>query len=176
MIQPAAMNEHDPFDESASEEHPEVVDATLDRVRDWLRANEWTFDDVPDASCIRTGVQGKHARYRLVLGVRGEGPCFLVFGLYDFVVPSTRLASCADLVNRINFVSLVGCFEMDPDDGELRYRVTIPMEDAELSDGQIERSILVSASMADRWYPAFLALIHGGLSPSDAFESADRVH
>lgn len=170
------MNEHDPFDDSAPDEHAEVIEATLDRIRDWLRANDWRFDDVAESNCIRTGVQGKHARFRLVLGVRGEGPCFLVFALYDFTVPPTRLAPCADLLNRINFVSLVGCFEMDPEDGELRYRVTIPMEEAELSEGQIERAIVVSASMVDRWYPSFMALLHGGLPPPDAFAAVDRVH
>ena len=170
------MNERDgiePFEDGASSDR---IEGFLVKIRDWLTRNDWTFENAEDASYIRTGVQGKHARFRIVLGVRGEGPTFLCFALYDFNVPSPRRPAAADLVNRINYTSLVGNFEMDFDDGELRYRVTFPLDGGELADDQVERCLVVAAMMADRFYPAWMSLIHAGLPPGAALDTIDAVN
>lgn len=166
----------DAFDNVDPEPDSEKIEATLVRIRDWLGRNDWSFDEAEEGSYIRTGVQGRNARFRVVLGVRGEGPTFLCFSLYDFTVPGPRRAACADLVNRINYTSLLGCFEMDVDDGELRFRVTFPLDESEISDSQIERSLVVAAMMADRYYPAFMSLIHAAMAPEAALETIDSVN
>ena len=166
----------EPFDNVEPEIDTERIEATLVRIREWLGRNDWSFDEAEEGSYLRTGVQGKNSRFRVVLGVRGDGPTFLCFSLYDFSVPPARRLACADLLNRVNYTSLLGCFEMDVEDGELRFRVTFPLDESEISDSQIERSLVVSAMMADRYYPAFMSLIHAGLAPEAALETIDSVN
>jgi len=166
----------DPFESLEGEGSSEKIESTLGRIRDWLGRNDWFFDEADEGTYLRTGVQGKNARFRIVLGVRGDGPTFLCFALYDFTVPRSLRAGCADLVNQINYTSLLGCFEMDQDDGELRFRLTYPLDEAEITDAQLERTLVVAAMMADRYYPAFMSLIHAALPPSEALQSIDRVN
>ncbi len=170
------MDEISDFDSPDPGLASERIEAALGRLRDWLGKNDWNFDEADDGTYLRTGVQGANARFRIVLGVRGGGPSFLCFALYDFTVPAPRRPLCADLINRINYEALLGNFEMDVDDGELRFRVTFPLDEAEISDAQIERAIVVASMMADRNYPAFLGLIHAGLDPKAALESIDRIN
>jgi len=160
--------------QSFEELQSERVESTLTRLRDWLTEHDWCFEELEDEGYIRTTVQGENARFRMVLGARGDGPTFLCFALYDFSVPKERRESVCALINLVNYTILLGCFEMDQEDGELRYRLTFPLDGVEIADRQIERSVVVAAMMADRFYPAFMALLYGGRSPDQALDSVDR--
>lgn len=170
------MNERDGLEPFEDEGPTERIEASLRKLREWLTRNDWSFEDAEDGAYIRTGVQGRHSRFRIILGIRGDGPTFLCFGLFDFSVPAPRRPACAELINRINYTSLLGAFEMDAEDGELRFRLTFPLDGAELCDEQIERALVVAAMMADRFYPAWMSLIHAGLSPTAALDTVDAVN
>ena len=78
-----------------------------------------------------------------VKGQKGEWPCMvrcfddtsrlLVYSLYPESVPENLRPRISELICRINYGLIMGNFEMDWDDGELRYKTSMDIEGIELS-------------------------------------------
>ncbi len=78
-----------------------------------------------------------------VQGQQGEWPCMvrcfdatsrlLVYSLYPETVPENLRSRLSELVTRINYGLIMGNFEMDWEDGELRYKTSMDIEGVELN-------------------------------------------
>ena len=63
----------------------------------------------------------------------------------------------AELITRINFGLLIGSFEMDWSDGELRIRTAMPLEEGDFTDKQLEHLFYGNLALANR----YLAGVYG---------------
>lgn len=81
-------------------------------------------------------------------------------------IPESRRAAVAELLTWINNDRLVvGNFELDPEDGRLRFRAGIEVEPDELTQPMIERLVLAGTRGMLYFHPAFRATAFGGASP-----------
>ncbi|MEI6715590.1 MAG: hypothetical protein WCO60_17675 [Verrucomicrobiota bacterium] len=62
----------------------------------------------------------------------------------------------------------VGAFDLDMDDGEIRFHASSVSPEGRLEDSVIGRLLSVSLILADRYYPAFMAVLFGNQSPEEA--------
>ena len=69
----------------------------------------------------------------------------------------------------MNYGLRVGNFEMDFEDGELRYRSVISFKDERLTQNWIRNAILPAISTVDRYAPGFAKIIRGGKTAAEAF-------
>jgi len=66
----------------------------------------------------------------------------LVFiSLFPALAPAKKRTACAELLTRINYDLLHGCFEMDFEDGEIRFRTSIGALDLPIAPKQVEHLI-----------------------------------
>ena len=79
------------------------------------------------------------------------------------------------LLNRINWETLFGSFEMDESDGEVRYRLSVDCEDISLSESVIRNSIYITAQMANKYGNALAQVIMGFSNANDAFLAAKQA-
>ena len=82
-------------------------------------------------------------------------------------MPSGRRNEALRLLNCLNCDRLIGSWEMDFNDGQLRYRVGFPAEDA-LDTRTCEYLLSLLSSELDRAMPLFLAVGEDGVSTEDA--------
>ena len=72
--------------------------------------------------------------------------------------PAAR-ARLAEQLLALNFELALGCFEMDPADGEVRFRLTVPQGDQPLPDTALARAIAaVRYALDEAWAPCQRAL------------------
>lgn len=76
-------------------------------------------------------------------------------------------------LNRINYRLAYGNFEMDPEDGELRFRTTVESGKG-LDDEMFERVLNGNLNAADRHFAPLMAIAFGGAGPEHVVEMADR--
>ncbi len=79
----------------------------------------------------------------------------------------------AEYLTRVNYGLRVGNFEMDFEDGELRYRSVISFKDERLTQNWIRNAILPAISTVDRYAPGFARIIRGGKSAAEAFAEVE---
>lgn len=86
-----------------------------------------------------------------------------------------KLHKMAEFEARANYGLRVGNFEMDFNDGEIRYKVHYHLSDDEdPSDEQVESSIMIPISMFKRYAPGMFAMFFNGMSPEEAVEKCEN--
>ena len=77
-----------------------------------------------------------------------------------------------EAVTRANDDLTVGHFNLDMSNGEVNFHISYPIGEAGLEDETVEDLFLFGLYTCDRFFPAFMRVIFGGLAPQDAIELA----
>ena len=76
-------------------------------------------------------------------------------------VPEERRAAMSTFVTRANFGILHGNFELDLDDGDLRYKTSLDVRGTELTESLFENIVVANVSMFDRYFSGIVAVLEG---------------
>ncbi len=106
--------------------------------------------------------------YRVIAMVDQDGSLFQVFGYAPMRVPVGARPAIAETIARANYGMRVGKFEMDLDDGELRFQASQILTGEDLEDEVIDRMMATTMTMLDLYLPAVLSVIYGNELPEDA--------
>ncbi|KAL7573272.1 hypothetical protein ACA910_003417 [Epithemia clementina (nom. ined.)] len=113
---------------------------------------------------------GDHSSYRTFIDVKAHQDRMFVFIESPVKAPERSRPACAELLMRINYSLVLGNFEIDFRDGEIRYRMAVDVEGSHLSLSMIETNIMVSAATMDRYFPVMMTVIYGNKAPVEALE------
>jgi hypothetical protein len=122
---------------------------------------------------ICTDFRGEVGTYRIFARVDADDSLFQVFGHSPVRVPPGARPAIAEAVARINCGLKVGKFEMDCDEGELRFQAAQILPDDDLDEQTIQRLIGTTMSMLNIYLPAVLSVIYGNELPKDAVRHAE---
>lgn len=87
--------------------------------------------------------------------------CYLVTCPLSMEAPEESYPELLRLINHINYRSKFGNFEMDEDDGEIRFRMAVYCEEDLPSEKMIERSIKVPLTMVRNHSEDIVAIMMG---------------
>lgn len=88
------------------------------------------------------------------------------------VAPERRTA-VAEYITRVNYGLPMGCFEMDWEDGEVRYRTALDYEGTPLALVQVNNLIQPAIHVSDRYLPGLLRVASGEQEPEEAVAEAE---
>jgi hypothetical protein len=141
----------------------------LDRIRALLQADGVPSQDGREEICFLTKCQSLSVTMRIRLGP----DLVLVFAQLPIFGPIYRRAALCEAIARANYGLYLGNFEMDLGDGELRFKSSFPVNDADPSDSQIRRLISNSIGVVAHYGPALLDIACAEMEPATAIEKAD---
>ena len=101
----------------------------FDAAREFLTDAGLHAEAVDDSIYIHTGDPAGRWTARLQLA---QG-CFVCTSSFPVNVPADRRRAVADLLARLTWGLLIGNWEMDPFDGEVRYRTSVPARSCEFT-------------------------------------------
>lgn len=132
-----------------------------------LEKDDWKFE-ASDESTIRMGFSGKNGRFQVVIRFLKEKDLIQILVFYPFNVPEDfRLIIC-EAIARMNHGLLFSSAEMDMNDGEIRCRGSMPVDEAPFYWEQFQTILVTTISTADKYYPCFMNIIYGGKTPKNA--------
>ena len=129
-----------------------------------------------DEEVVRTDLRGEVASYRIVARVEVEADLFQVFGYSPVRIPEGCRPAIAEAVARANYGLRLGKFELDVDDGELRFQTVQILIGQTVGEEVIDRMISTTLNMLDMYLPAFLSVIHANELPKDAIGRVEAVY
>ncbi len=115
---------------------------------------------------IRTTIQGDVATYWTA--ARVEEDLFQVACFSPLRIPVGSRRDIAEAIVRANYGLRVGKFEMDFDDGEIRFQVSQILDGDAVGPAVIDRMIGTAVNMMDTYLPAFLAVVYANDPPNEA--------
>ncbi|AFY80784.1 YbjN domain-containing protein [Oscillatoria acuminata] len=124
---------------------------------------QWESDHV-----VSFPYQGKNEKWRCYADAREEMSLCCFYSIFPDAVPIEKRAPVAELLMRINYTLTVGNFEMDFEDGEVRFRTSIDVEGDRLSTQLFRQLTIANVTMMDRYLPAIRNLLKNDMSPTEA--------
>jgi hypothetical protein len=105
--------------------------------------------------------------------VLAEVERFVLVFVFRKKAPKKRRAEVAELITRINYGMVTGCFEMDFDGGEVRYRYGLDFNGVELDPLLVRNAILSSLDAIETYMKPVADVMAGKATPKDAVRAAE---
>ncbi len=145
----------------------------LEALEAWFTADEWKYDVMPERNTLRTGFSGDAGNWTCYAQAREPQEQFVFYSVAPTKVPEERRHQVAEAITRANYGMIIGNFELDFSDGEIRYKTSVDFENAEIDSAIIRHLVYANVLTMDKYLKAFLGISFGNLSPVDAIQQVE---
>lgn len=150
------------------------VEKMVDSVRNFLDMDEWKYEYDPGMQIIRTGINLKCKLQSCRLIIRFSEDGYTVYATIAMNADESCRANVAEFITRANYGLKNGNFEMDFNDGEIRYKIYTRYEGLDdLPKEIIENSISVPALMFQRYGDGLATILFGFSTPAEVIKSIE---
>ncbi len=142
-------------------------------VGDFLRDDGWYPQPLEEKPIYRVYFSGNNGELRCYAQVRVDLEQFLFYVIAPVKVPAEALGLAAEYVNRANYGLRIGNFELDYNDGEVRYKSSLDFEKEPLTPQLIKNAIYPAVQTMDHYLPGLLSVVYGNKSPEEAIQEIE---
>jgi hypothetical protein len=121
---------------------------------------------------LRIAFQGDNGKWTCYAKARVEQEQFVFYSVCPVNAPESKRLAIAEFLTRANSGMIIGNFELDFADGEIRYKTSIDVEGDSLSSALIKRVVYANVTMMDEYLPGIMSVISGDVSPEKAIRAS----
>jgi hypothetical protein len=123
----------------------------------------WQYTKIKGEPILHLIFSGENAQWNCYAKAREKQQQMVFYSICPVKVPENKRLAMAEFITKANFDTIVGNFEMDFNDGEIRCKTSIHVEGDRLSFALIKNLVYANVSMMDEYVPLFLSAIDGGV-------------
>lgn len=135
--------------------------------------DEWPAVYDSDGECFVVRFKGTQAEWTCLAYPLEEDQQAVFYSIAPLHADEAHLTTAAEYITRANFGLVLGNFELDYEDGEIRYKTSIDLEGAELSPALIRHIVHANIQAMDRYLPGLMLVLVDGASPAEAVARAE---
>ncbi len=147
----------------------------LNAIREYCDSQNWNYslDEEKNYLTMRMSLRAIDS-CTIHAQMRGEDG-FTIYTVFPIKAPEGKRDAIAAFLTRANYGLILGNFELDFDDGEIRFKVTtICGEDNVLPMDVMERTFDMGFCMFDRYGEGLLSVLYGNAAPIEAVDAIER--
>jgi len=149
------------------------MDRYLQITKDFLDLDDWKYDCDEEKQVIKSGVKSENGSYKILFVSREDKDQYLIYAIAPVEVPEKDRSKICEFFARANYGLMIGNFELDMNDGEMRYKVSVTLEDAGLTHGMVSSMLKYCISTMDKYYREIMNVIYGSISPEEAIRHVE---
>ncbi len=153
-------------------DHPNSQRA-LQTLLEFLKEDGWYPQPLEEKPILRMAFNGKNGELRCYAQIRIELEQFLFYAVAPVKAPEEVRTAVAEYLTRANYGLRIGNFELDYQDGEVRYKSSLDFENATLTSPLIRNAIYPAVQTMDRYLPGLLSIMYGGRTPVEAIQEIE---
>jgi len=150
------------------------MSSPFDAIVSYFERDGWKFRRLAGHDALEMGVAGEAGSYRLVAVVDGERNVVRFLTFLEGRVPETRRREITEYLTRANYGLLLGNFEFDLGDGEVRFKCATDIEHHGLTYEQYQSMLYVSVAMMDRYFPGLQKVVQGTSDAAAAIAEVEQ--
>ncbi len=147
----------------------------FNRIIEFYKKQDWAYTIVKDKQVVLLGISGKNGKFQFVVDVNEDKKRIVALSICNSNVPEAKMSYMSELLTQINYGKFLGNFELNFDDGEIRYKTSMYYSGTELSDDVIKNLLMVNIASMDTGLPAIMKLLYNEISPKDAIRCIETV-
>ena len=145
-----------------------VNEMTLtERVESFFIEDGWSPEKLESAPVYRMKYSDRNGEWTCLAIVKEEHQQFLFYSICPANALEHRRSAILDYLNRLNVILDVGNFEMDMEDGEIRFRTSIDAEEEPLSSTLIKNLVYMNVLTMNHYLPGLIAVNLAGEDPEE---------
>lgn len=146
-----------------------------DAVIEYIESKDWKYQVVSDNRFIHFGISANNGKIDCVADVREERKQFIFLSHCIVNAFGDKLKEIAEYLNRVNYSLVIGSFELNMNDGKIRFKTSMFFDDAlPPSIEVIERTIITNLYMMDRYMPGVMSILFGHQTPEEAYQEIEN--
>jgi hypothetical protein len=123
-----------------------------------MRGQPWLCREEPLRKLVSFDYEGRAGSWRTYATAMEDAQQVAVYGVVPFSISPPYRVIAAELISRINFGLVIGNFEMDFEDGEVRYKTSLDFEGAALTSPLFLQLVRSNLSVMDHYLSTFVAI------------------
>lgn len=143
----------------------------LEAAEAFFAGQRWPWRRIQQPVALEIDSIGDEPRWKNYAQAKDGDQVFVYYSLCPRSVPAERRADVASFLCHVNFNLLVGAWEMDMDDGEVRFRTSVDVRSDPLTPHAIARVVIRNHDVMLTWLPPLLELIRGSQTAQTAYQS-----
>jgi hypothetical protein len=146
----------------------------LDIATTFFKEDGWPFQQLEGQPILQIGFQGDNGQWTCFAQAREEQAQFVFYSVCAAKAPEARRPALAEFLTRANYGLIIGNFELDWGDGEVRYKTSIDVEGDRLTPALVKQMTYANVVMMDRYLPGIMRVIYGDVPPAQAIAEIDE--
>jgi hypothetical protein len=138
-------------------------------VKQFLKDDDWPFSVEKD-NLLKVKYKGDNETWNIYIFVDEAKERVSVISTLPNKAALNRRDAVAEFLTRTNYNSVIGFFQIDFDDGEVRFVTDIDVEGSFLSSTQMKNLLYTNVLLLDKYFPGIVAVMNGAQSAKNAFE------
>ncbi len=145
-------------------------------IETFFKEDEWIVEFDEERGIFSGGIgglEGKISSVKFYVIVRDESAT--VYEMLPIQADNAVRSKAAEFITRANYGLDYGCFEMDFNDGEIRYKTNVSKAELEQDrNAAIQHALQVPIAMIMRYADGLLKVLFGMMEPAEAIAEAEK--
>jgi hypothetical protein len=120
-----------------------------------------SFSEIQPLPVLLTELDTPSGTWKLYAHAVEERELILLYSICPLTVPPEKRAEMASFLTRANYGLALGNFELDFEDGEIRYKTSLTVESGDVSPTLVRRLAQVNGLAMERYLPSIAAVVTG---------------
>jgi hypothetical protein len=145
----------------------------LSAVEKFLKEDDWPYNLIEGRSVFKTGFEGKNGQFTCYAQERVEQDQFVFYSIFPVRAAENKINDVAEFITRANYGMIIGNFELDYSDGEIRYKTSVDVEDIHQIEPLVQHIMYSNVLTMDKYFNGLMRVLYGGIDPADAVEEIE---
>jgi len=145
----------------------------LDVAWRFFEEEDWPCEPVDGGSVLRCDFEGDSAEFTCFAQEHEQQQQFVFYSVVPVETPESMRAVVAEFITRANYGLVIGNFEMDFSDGEVRFKTSLDAEDIEFNAAMVKNLVYANVVTTDRYLPGLMRVLYGGVDPEEAIREIE---
>lgn len=150
------------------------MEMIFDVMCEFFDRDDWVYTKGRVENTVVTNHHGTYGTWTCIAYAAEPQRQFAFYSILPSNAPIHQRDMVGEYLHRLNYGLLVGNFEIDWEDGEVRFKTSIDVEGSSLSLELVRNTVYANVIQFDQYLPGILGVLHGGLTIREALLQCGR--
>ncbi len=154
-------------------EQPTFTGPIYNMLVEYCSDRNYPFAEFRDQTSLRIEVTADQGDWLCIVQAHEEIHRCIIYSRVNDLTPEDQREAMAIFVTRANYGLPMGCFELDLDDGEVRFRTSIDVGGDRFSPALLDNLLTGNWTIMNKYLPGLEAVMSGKLPPENAISTVE---
>jgi hypothetical protein len=141
----------------------------MDSVKEFFEIDEWETRQLAEAdNVLQTGFRGDNGEWDCLAVALEDSGFFLFYSMCPRTCPPERMPQMIEFIHRANFGLNLGNFELNVDDGEIRFKTSVRLDGESVPYKLCQHLVHHNVLVMDEYMPGIQCIVDGDFSAEAA--------